>query len=315
MRRWDDHDGAALVTRSKLPLVPGFVAAYDVNAARTQGDRARSVGSDEAGWLGPLFVLLCTRTGGSIGAMRSRILGSPPNMIADDPLFALLESYSDLGHQVAAETDISSTLHAVPAVAARTVPGVDSASITRGSGSGSWETVGATDDVATRVDEIQYHLGAGPCVDAVSKDHVFRSGDVTTDERWPSFGALAAEETGVHSVLSIRLTLDEDLVMAGLNLYSQGRNAFDEQSRHLAMLLATHAGIIVSRLLVQERASNLEIALASSRDIGVAMGVLMARYKITRDQAFDLLRMASQHRHRKLRDVAGDVAETGTIDV
>jgi len=236
-------------------------------------------------------------------------------VIDDDPLYALLEIYSELGGQVLAETDISSALHAVPAVAARAVPGVDSASITRGSGSGAWETLGATDDVATRVDDIQYQLGAGPCVDAVSKHHIFGSGELATDDRWPTFGALAAEATGVHSVLSIRLTLEEDRVMAGLNLYSQSRDAFDDQSRHLAILLATHAGVIVSRLLSQEKVDNLEIALASSRDIGVAMGVLMTRYKITRKEAFDLLRMASQRAHRKLRDIAAEVAETGTLEL
>ena len=46
------------------------------------------------------------------------------------------------------------------------------------------------------------------------------------------------------------------------------------------------------------------VALASSRDIGLAMGVLMTRYQITREDAFDLLRIASQRTHRKLREVA-----------
>jgi AmiR/NasT family two-component response regulator len=41
----------------------------------------------------------------------------------------------------------------------------------------------------------------------------------------------------------------------------------------------------------------------------------MSRYKVTESQAFDLLRMASQHRHRKLVDVALDVTETGTLDL
>jgi hypothetical protein len=39
----------------------------------------------------------------------------------------------------------------------------------------------------------------------------------------------------------------------------------------------------------------------------------MASPKVTRDQAFDLLRMASQHSNRKLADVAERVAETGAL--
>lgn len=238
-------------------------------------------------------------------------------MVDNDPLHTLLHIYDDLGRQVAAETDMSGALHAVPAVAARAVPGVDSASITRQLSNGTWTTEGATDDVANRVDEIQYQLGTGPCVDAITKDHVFRSPDVATDPRWPTFGPLAAESADVHSVLSIRLTLDDehDHMMAGLNLYSRRHDAFDDRARHLAMLLATHASVIVSRQLAREKAQHLETALSTSRDIGVAIGILMTRYKITRNEAFDLMRMASQRAHRKLRDIAADIDDTGTLEL
>ncbi len=60
---------------------------------------------------------------------------------------------------------------------------------------------------------------------------------------------------------------------------------------------------------------HLERALQSNRTIGMAMGVLMNQYKITQDEAFDLLRMASQHGHRKLVDVAMDVTETGILEL
>ena len=43
--------------------------------------------------------------------------------------------------------------------------------------------------------------------------------------------------------------------------------------------------------------------LREAADIGVAMGVLMTQYKITRSQAFDLLRVASQNTNRKLVDI------------
>ena len=54
--------------------------------------------------------------------------------------------------------------------------------------------------------------------------------------------------------------------------------------------------------------------LDSNREIGVALGILMSRHLITQAQAFDLLRMASQHTHRKLREIATEVAETGMLD-
>ena len=45
----------------------------------------------------------------------------------------------------------------------------------------------------------------------------------------------------------------------------------------------------------------------------MAMGVLMRRGGVTQDEAFTLLRQASQHLRRKLREVAADVVETGQL--
>jgi hypothetical protein len=62
------------------------------------------------------------------------------------------------------------------------------------------------------------------------------------------------------------------------------------------------------------RAAHLAAALASNRDIGVAIGILMSLHKITKEDAFDKLREVSQQTQRKLRDIAIDVAETGTVE-
>ena len=54
-------------------------------------------------------------------------------------------------------------------------------------------------------------------------------------------------------------------------------------------------------------------AIASNRDIGVAMGILSARHNIRPQEAFELLRVASQHTNRKLRDLAAEVIQTGEL--
>lgn len=61
------------------------------------------------------------------------------------------------------------------------------------------------------------------------------------------------------------------------------------------------------------RASHLATALETSRQIGAAVGVLMATRKITDRQAFELLRTTSQQLHRKVRDIALEVTETGVL--
>lgn len=90
----------------------------------------------------------------------------------------------------------------------------------------------------------------------------------------------------------------------------------------IARLLLDRACALVSMaqledLFAAERrtSANLQIALKSNREIGKAIGILMWSHKLTNEQAFDLLRVVSQHTHRKLRDVASEVCATGTLDV
>jgi len=39
----------------------------------------------------------------------------------------------------------------------------------------------------------------------------------------------------------------------------------------------------------------------------------MTRYRLTRDQALDLLRITSQRSNRKLREIAVEVGDTGVL--
>jgi len=64
----------------------------------------------------------------------------------------------------------------------------------------------------------------------------------------------------------------------------------------------------------EDRSANLAQALASNRQIGAAIGILMASHKVTSDRAFALLREASNRTNRRLRDVADQVVFTGSLD-
>jgi hypothetical protein len=174
---------------------------------------------------------------------------------------------------------------------------------------------GATDASARAVDAIQYELGSGPCVDALRKDVVFWTDDLATDRRWPQFAQRAVDEHGVRSMLSYRLFVENDQVVAGLNLYSTRPAAFDRESHVIGTIVATHGARAVSAAAARQQVVHLERALNSNRDIGTAIGILMFQHKITRPQSFDLLRLASQHSNRKLIDVALDVIESGVLEL
>lgn len=69
------------------------------------------------------------------------------------------------------------------------------------------------------------------------------------------------------------------------------------------------AGRTVAEL--QEQVEQLHKAIESRDVIGQAKGILMERHKLTADEAFDWLRIVSQHTNRKVAELARDLSETG----
>jgi hypothetical protein len=79
-----------------------------------------------------------------------------------------------------------------------------------------------------------------------------------------------------------------------------------------------HPSLQSEQLLAQltaagETVKQLTAALDSNRDIGAAVGILMAFGRLTQQRAFDLLRQASRSLNIKLRDVALEVIHTGQL--
>ena len=81
------------------------------------------------------------------------------------------------------------------------------------------------------------------------------------------------------------------------------------------LLLAAIGGLATSAARSHEdeerRTENLHAALATREVIGQAQGILIERERITADQAFEILRRASQHLNVKLREVAQNLVDTG----
>ena len=75
--------------------------------------------------------------------------------------------------------------------------------------------------------------------------------------------------------------------------------------------LATMRETAVER--AETKAEQIRAALDSNRVIGTAVGIVMARYRLTAQQGFDLLVAASQNSNRKLRDIAADVTADRTL--
>jgi GAF domain-containing protein len=222
--------------------------------------------------------------------------------------------FATVARELARLPTLEATLQAIVEITVRTLECAEDAAITvRAGGKQQYKTVASTGELPLEVDAIQYRVEEGPCLDALTHHHVLRTDDLANDRRWPVFGRLAAEHTGITSMMSHRLFIEEDDALAALNLYSHKDAAFAELDLAVLDELATHCAIALAGAAVRSNNENLHLALESNRDIGAAMGILMATKLVTKQQAFDLLRIASQHTHRKLRDVALEVLDTGVL--
>lgn len=113
-------------------------------------------------------------------------------------------------------------------------------------------------------------------------------------------------------MLSVRLSLAGG-DQAAINFYSRQAEAFVDFDIGVASILAPLAALSVVHTLRTRDTQHLKEALTSSRQIGTAIGIIMARELVSSDEAFELPRSASQHLNRKLRDIAAEIAATGEL--
>jgi len=224
-------------------------------------------------------------------------------------MLELAQEFAALGAELHGDGDNDAALRRMVELAAKEVPACEWASITH-LRRGNAQTLAYSDVVAARADQLQYDLSEGPCLQAAEDGQDYAIFDVEHEQRWPRYTAALLEKTPVRSVLSFDLPAQQ---RAALNLFSDRAGAFDDDSVDLGAIFAAHISTAVALYEAEERAGNLQTALDSNRQIGAAIGILMAHRRVTQETAFELLRAASQRLHVKLRDIADDVVHTGTL--
>jgi GAF domain-containing protein len=192
-------------------------------------------------------------------------------------------------------------------LAERGIPGASSVSVSLLDKAGRVSTVAASSCLSRAGDALQYELGEGPCLDAVSAAEAVHSRDLAEDPRWPRWGPVVATDLAVRSMLSVQLYTHQR-TMGSFNVYGRRPDAFDTAAVALAGSFAAHAAIAYARTFDRQ---NLETALATRNLIGQAQGILMERHKMTADRAFEVLATASQQSNTKLIEIARRLVETG----
>lgn len=216
----------------------------------------------------------------------------PTNPAVRKAMAELVDSMSDL------ESD---SLELLTAAACETVPGADYASITVVSANGQVETLAPTDPLLVTADQLQAELREGPCFDAATEDAMFIAEDLAHDQRWPNYGPKAAA-LGIGSQMGVDLHHPGD-AKAALNLYARRTWLFAGEA-DTAELFASHASLVLGYVNASD---HYQSALSSRKTIGQALGIVMERYQMNEDRAFQFLTRVSKNSNTKLRDVAADI--------
>lgn len=235
-------------------------------------------------------------------------LPAPGMPASDDDLSGLLSlARADLSKELSTEGGPQPMLSRVVELACRWVPGAEQASVCQfPHDNGELSTLAATAGEAMACDKLQRDAEEGPAFDATVKHTSVRVDDLHQERRWRRF-TTKARKLGIRSLFACELPLTRG-GGASLNLYSTQPGEFTAMTELIAPVFAARASIALAHA---DEVHHLHRAIESRQTIGQALGILVERYRLTPDQAFELLVSASKNNHIKLRDLAARISDTG----
>jgi hypothetical protein len=218
-------------------------------------------------------------------------------------------SFAELARLVHQRPALDDVCLAIVDAAPRLMAGCDHASIMIKDASG-FRTVAASDEIGARVDELEREVGDGPCVDAIETDAFQLDPDIAVASQWPKLAARVLAETPVRGMAGYRLLVD-GRKSGALNVFCDTAGELTGDSADAGAILAAFASVALGASSQHEQATTMAAGIASNREIGTAIGLLMAAHDISADQAFATLRKASSLMNRKLSSIAREIVERG----
>ncbi len=226
-----------------------------------------------------------------------------------EPTEALSASIDALTGFLVGEQTMGETLRRIAELGQAAIPGADLTGLTLLTKDGRPTTAVSTDPDTAAVDRTQYENGDGPCLAAFREMRVITVPKMEAQTRWPEV-ADCAREKGVRSSLSAPLIVRESGIGA-LNFYSRSTEAFSEADEETAQTFSLHAAVVLANAQAYwgayELSQQLERAMGSRAEIEQAKGVIIEQSGVTSDEAFDLLKRASQRENRKLREITTEI--------
>jgi hypothetical protein len=188
---------------------------------------------------------------------------------------------------------------------------VDGASISVLTATEARETLSATDDTAELLEELQFTLNEGPCVEAAMTGNPVLVPDVqhTTDTaQWPIFAAAVAERSGVRALFALPLQWGA-INLGVLDLYRRLPGTLNDGQRRDAFSAADVAALMMlgHRTDPDGDGGWLDSTAASRAEVHQATGMVLVQLGVTAPDALARLRAYAFTHERLLIDVARDV--------
>lgn len=179
----------------------------------------------------------------------------------------------------------------------------------------------ATDAAAARIDELQFTLGEGPCLQAFIRGSAQLEVDIadaTASSEWPTFSSEVRGELGVSGVFAFPL-FSGGARLGVLELYRRRREPFTASQ----LSTSTAAADALAHTITEGFASNSARFDQSSyrqpqgpfrfmrADVNIAAGMLAARMRIPISEAFVRLRAHAYSDSRSISSLAYDIVRKG----
>jgi GAF domain-containing protein len=172
-------------------------------------------------------------------------------------------------------------------------------------------SVCTTNDVSSLIEDLQYTLGEGPCIDAHRQHAPVDEPDLAqpATARWPEFSRTAVA-AGARAVFGFPISLDE-VHIGALNLYRDAPGPLTADQRADALVVARVAARAVLTMQAGALPGALGVALEAGGNfrfvVHQAAGMLTVQLGIPVDEALLRLRANAFSTGRPLADIAQDV--------
>ncbi len=174
-------------------------------------------------------------------------------------------------------------------------------------------SVCTTDAVSAVIEQLQYDLGEGPCVDAYHQDRPVFEPDLAdpATPRWMAFTGPAVD-AGARAVFGFPLQVGA-VRLGALNIYNNRPGSLTDDQYTDALVMADVAAQAVLLLQAEAPPDMVAVELESNGNfqyvVHQASGMVAAQLAVTVGQALIRLRAHAFGNDRSLTDVARDVVD------